>query len=93
MDTSWTVQILHSPSLEPEHHRKTRHKVAKAAGTSHDTLSKARHVIDTTEDPDTPPEVAEVAKRAAANLAARPARAHSHRLPLRCRCPDRSDPR
>jgi ParB family chromosome partitioning protein len=53
---------------EPPHERQARHRVAKAVGTSHDTLSKARHVIDTAEDPDTPPEVAEVAKQAAANL-------------------------
>jgi hypothetical protein len=31
-------------------------------------LAKARHVIDTTEDPATPPEVAKVAKQSAQNL-------------------------
>lgn len=54
--------------IEPAHERKTRTKVAKAVGTSHDTLSKARHVMDLAEDPATPPEVAEVARFAAAEL-------------------------
>lgn len=53
---------------EPAHERKAHARTAKAVGTSHDTLSKARHVIDTAEDPATPPEVAEVARQAAANL-------------------------
>lgn len=53
----------------PRQHRETRAKVAKAVGTSHDTLSKARHVIELAEDPATPPEVAEVARFAAEELA------------------------
>lgn len=56
-------------AIEPRQQRETRHRTAKAVGTSHDTLSKARHVIDTAEDPATPPEVAEVAKVSAENLA------------------------
>lgn len=55
-------------SPEPEYQRTARARTAKAVGTSHGTLAKARHVIDTAEDPDTPPEVAQVAKQAAANL-------------------------
>jgi hypothetical protein len=52
-------QIASAESAEameppPRHQRETRNRVANAVGTSHDTLAKARHVIDTAEDAEDP---------------------------------------